>query len=332
MWAPTRLRLAGRVLGARFFYRSRMHISDIFEKTDGPTTSFEFFPTKTAEGENRLKETIATLAAANPAFVSITYGAGGSTRDATRSLVKHVKEDTLLDPVPHFTCVNHSQEEIDATLRDYAELGISNVLALRGDAPRGCSDYDHGADFCQYATDLVRYIQNFNDSGVHHDRRGFGIGVAGFPEGHPATPNRLIEMDHLKAKVDAGADYICTQLFFDNHDFYDFVERCDLAGIHVPILAGILPITSIASLRRMAELAGGAHVPAKLLRRLLAAGDDAQAVYEIGIDHATEQSSDLLAHQVAGIHYYTLDQAEPTLEILNRIGSVPPTQAMAAVV
>ena len=299
-----------------------MHIRDLFNRADGPTVSFEFFPAKTASSRERLHKTIGTLAAADPAFVSITYGAGGSTRDATRDLVKYVKDNTTLGPVPHFTCVNHSQEEIDATLRDYAEMGISNVLALRGDAPRERPDHDHGADFCRHATDLVRHIRAFNDSGAHPDRRGFGIGVAGFPEGHPATPNRLLEMDYLKAKVDAGADYICTQLFFDNRDFYDFVERCDIAGIQIPILAGILPITSISSLKRMAELAGGARVPGKLLRRLLDAEADPQAVYEIGIEHASAQSADLVAHRIAGIHYYTLDQAEPTLEILRRIGGV----------
>lgn len=299
-----------------------MHIRDLFDWADGPTISFEFFPAKTASSREKLHKTIDTLAAVDPAFVSITYGAGGSTRGATRELVRHVKDNTTLGPVPHFTCVNHSQEEIYATLRDYAEMGISNVLALRGDAPRDRPDHDHGADFCRHATDLVRYIQSFNDSGAHPDRRGFGIGVAGFPEGHPATPNRLLEMDYLKAKVDAGADYICTQLFFDNRDFYDFVERCDIAGIQVPILAGILPITSISSLKRMADLAGGARVPGKLLRRLLDAEADPQAVYEIGIEHASAQSSDLVAHQIAGIHYYTLDQAEPTLEILRRIGGV----------
>ena len=308
-----------------------MHICDIFDEAEDPTISFEFFPAKTTKAGGKLKETIATLAAADPAFVSITYGAGGSTRDATRALVKHVNENTVLNAVPHFTCVNHAREEIYATLRDYAELGISNVLALRGDSPRNCPDHDHAVDFCQHATDLVRYIQYLNSSGVHRDRRGFGIGVAGFPEGHPSTPNRLLEMDYLKAKIDAGADYICTQLFFDNHDFYDFVERCELAGIHVPILAGILPITSVASMRRMAELAGGARIPAKLLRQLFAAKDDAQAVYEIGIDHATEQSADLLTRQIAGIHYYTLDRSEPTLEILQRIGRAKsiPTMAVA---
>lgn len=306
-----------------------MHICDIFDEAETPTISFEFFPAKTTASREKLKETIATLAMANPAFVSITYGAGGSTRDATRALVKNVKENTVLDPVPHFTCVNHTQEDIDATLRDYAELGISNVLALRGDAPQDRADHDHGADFCRHAADLVRYISDFNASGIHRHKRGFGIGVAGFPEGHPAAPNRLLEMDYLKAKVDAGADYICTQLFFDNHDFYDFVERCDLAGINVPILAGILPINSMASLHRMAELAGGARVPAKLLRQLLSAECDSQAVYDIGLEHATEQSTDLLAHNIAGIHYYTLDRAEPTLKILQRIGRMQSTLTMS---
>lgn len=296
-----------------------MHINDIFGKAKGPTISFEFFPTKTAKSRKKLHETIAKLASTAPSFVSITYGAGGSTRDETRALVKQVKETMKLDPVPHFTCVNHSQEEIDATLRDYAELGIDNVLALRGDAPKGYTDYDHRTDFCQQAADLVEYIQNFNADGVHRDRRGFGIGVAGFPEGHPATPNRLLEMDYLKAKIDAGADYICTQLFFDNHDFYDFVERCDIAGVRVPILAGILPITSMANLSRMAELAGRTRIPAKLLSQLLAVEDNKQAVYEIGIEHALKQSSDLIAHQVAGVHYYTLNQAEPTLKILREL-------------
>ncbi|MEM9281780.1 MAG: methylenetetrahydrofolate reductase [NAD(P)H] [Verrucomicrobiota bacterium] len=305
-----------------------MHIRDILDQADGPTISFEFFPAKTAEAREKLNRTIDMLASANPAFVSITYGAGGSTRDATRKLVKHVKENTALSPVPHFTCVNHSRAQIDATLCDYANLGITNVLALRGDAPRDRPDHDHSADFCRHASDLVRHIQQFNRFGSHPDPRGFGIGVAGFPEGHPATTNRLLEMDYLKAKVDAGADYICTQLFFDNRDFYDFVERCDVAGIHVPILAGILPITSIASLRRMANLAGGTRVPGKLLRQLLTAEDDPRTVYDIGIDHATQQSADLLAHQIDGIHYYTLDHARPPLEILRQIGKAQPIQPM----
>ncbi|GEP44725.1 methylenetetrahydrofolate reductase [NAD(P)H] [Brevifollis gellanilyticus] len=299
-----------------------MHIRDILQPSRS-TFSFEFFPANTTEGRDRLNDTITQLSGCQPDFVSITYGAGGSTRDATRQLVEHVRQSTPLNPVPHFTCVNHQRQDIDSILGHYAGLGISNILALRGDAPRGSTSYDHGKDFCVNGADLVRHIQTFNESGVHFDKRGFGIGVAGFPEGHPGTPNRVLEMDYLKAKIDAGADYICTQLFFDNHYFHDFRERCDLAGIRVPILAGILPVTSMAGLKRMAELSGGTNVPARLLKSLSRVQDDPAAVIEIGLHHATEQCSELLYHGVAGIHFYTLNQAAPTLEILKRLGRAP---------
>ncbi len=301
-----------------------MHICDIL-KASTPTISFEFFPAHTSEGRDRQKDAIQQLSLAKPAFVSVTYGAGGSTRDATRQLVEELRNNTELDPVPHFTCVNHQREDIDAILHSYAELGISNILALRGDAPRDRPDHDHHRDYCAQCADLVRHVQAFNQSGAHPDRRGFGIGVAGFPEGHPGTPNRLLEMDHLKAKVDAGADYICTQLFFDNHDFDDFRERCELAGIRVPIIAGILPVTSMSGMRRMAGLAGGARIPAKLLKALYKAEASPEAVLEAGLQHATEQCEALLGHGVAGIHFYTLNQAAPVLEILHRLGRFDPS-------
>jgi methylenetetrahydrofolate reductase (NADH) len=167
---------------------------------------------------------------------------------------------------------------------------------------------------------LVRAIREFEN---HPDSRGFGIGVAGFPEGHPDTPNRLREMDHLKAKVEAGADYICTQLFFDNRDFYDFRARCELAGISVPILAGIMPVTSVTGLKRMAELAGGARFPARLLKALKRADGDPVAVQRIGIHYATEQCADLLHNGVAGIHFYTLNQSTATREIYLNLGLRP---------
>jgi methylenetetrahydrofolate reductase (NADPH) len=166
---------------------------------------------------------------------------------------------------------------------------------------------------------LVRFIKKFTG---HPDKRGFGIGVAGFPEGHPATPNRLLEMDHLKAKVDAGADYICTQLFFDNHDFYDFRDRCALAGISAPIIAGIMPVTSLGSMKRMAELAGGSRFPSKLLKALQRANGTPEAVREIGLHYATEQCADLLDNGVAGIHLYTLNHSTATREICQRLGLV----------
>jgi len=167
---------------------------------------------------------------------------------------------------------------------------------------------------------LVNFIRRFNQSGTHPDRRGFGVGVAGFPEGHPATPNRLVEMDYFKAKVDAGADYVVTQLFFDNRDFLDFRERCALAGVQIPIIAGIMPITSIGGLKRMAELAGGARFPAKLLRALQTCQADPEMVRAVGIQYALEQCHDLMANGVAGIHFYTLNRSDATRMIFDNLG------------
>ena len=293
-----------------------MHILDIF-KSGKPTVSFEFFPPKTAEAQAQLFTTIRELETIRPAFVSVTYGAGGSTRELTHDLVLRLKTETTLDPIPHLTCVGHNEEEITRILERYAAAGVSNILALRGDPPRDRSDYDHSRDTFPQAAALVRFIKKFSS---HPDKRGFGIGVAGFPEGHPATPNRLLEMDHLKAKVDAGADYICTQLFFENRDFYDFRERCDLAGIRIPIVAGIMPVTSVSSMKRMAELAGGARFPARLLKALQRAGDSPEAVRQIGLHYATEQCADLLDNGVSGIHLYTLNQSTATREICQRLG------------
>ncbi len=165
-----------------------------------------------------------------------------------------------------------------------------------------------------------RFIREFNESGAHPDRRGFGIGVAGFPEGHPATPNRLVEMDHLKAKVDTGADYMVTQLFFDNRDFFDFRERCALAGIHIPIIAGIMPITSMKGFKRIAELAGGARFPARLLRAVQRCESDPEGVRRVGVHFALEQCHDLLDNNVAGIHFYTLNRSDATRVIFDSLG------------
>ena len=295
-----------------------MHIRDILQPGK-PTVSFEFFPPKTTESQEQLYTTIRDLEKIHPNFVSVTYGAGGSTRELTHELVLRLKNSSTLDPIPHLTCVGHTESEIAAILERYAAAGVSNILALRGDPPRDQPDYDHSRDTFPQAADLVRFIKKFSG---HPDKRGFGIGVAGFPEGHPATPNRLLEMDHLKAKVDAGADYICTQLFFDNHDFYDFRDRCALAGIEAPIIAGIMPVTSLSSMKRMAELAGGSRFPAKLLKALQRANGTPEAVREIGLHYATEQCADLLDNGVAGIHLYTLNQSTATREICQRLGLV----------
>jgi methylenetetrahydrofolate reductase (NADPH) len=292
-----------------------MHIRELFART--PTTfSFEFFPPRTPEGAASLFAEIAQFEKLRPSFVSVTYGAGGSTRELTRDLVVRIKNETALDPVPHLTTVCHTEPEIQAILERYAKAGIGTLMALRGDTPQDWpADRGDPHKSYKYAAQLVSHIKRFNDSGSHPDRQGFGIGVAGFPEGHPETPNRLVEMDRLKAKVDAGADFIVTQLFFDNRDFYDFRERCRLAGIRVPILAGIMPITSISGMKRMAELALGARFPAPLVRAVNRAAGSDESVKRVGIHWATEQCRDLLDHKAEGIHFYTLNKSTATREI-----------------
>ena len=296
-----------------------MHITEIIRE-HSPTFSFEFFPPKTPQAAETLYQTIRDLEAYMPDFVSVTYGAGGSTRELTHDLVERIQRTTKLDPIPHLTCVCHNEDEIEAILRRYATSLIGNILSLGGDRPVGIA-YDKSRDSFQHAIDLVKFVRRFNESGGHPDRRGFGIGVAGFPEGHPGTPNRLLEMDYFKAKVDAGADYIVTQLFFDNRDFLDFRERCELARVHVPIIAGIMPITSINGLKRMADLAGGARFPAKLLRTLQRCQNDPDMVMRAGIQHALEQCHDLMANNVAGIHFYTLNQSDATRMIFDTLGN-----------
>ena len=296
-----------------------MHIRDIFDQYS-TTFSFEFFPPKTDEAAQNLYTTIRELEPLGPAFVSVTYGAGGSTRQRTHDLVVRIKQTTGLDPIPHLTCVCHSEQDIQEILDRYAQEGVSNILALGGDPPRDLTGYERAKDAFQHASDLVTFIQRFNGNGAHKDNRGFGVGVAGFPEGHPATPNRLLEMDYLKAKVDAGADYICTQLFFDNRDLFDFRDRCELAGIGVPIIAGIMPVASAAGMKRMAKLAGGARYPAGLLGAVEKCKDNPQAVEQVGIEWATEQCRGLLANGVRGIHFYTLNRSGATRQIYTSLG------------
>lgn len=296
-----------------------MHIIDILNSPK-PSLSFEFFPPKSPEAWEELYETIRNLEALHPSFVSVTYGAGGSTREMTHDLVLRIKQTTSIPPVPHLTCVGHTKPEIQHILERYAAAGVSNILALRGDPPRDQPHYDWSQGDFRHAADLVRFIREFNESGAHPDPRGFGIGVAGFPEGHPATPNRMEELDFLKAKVDQGANYICTQLFFDNHDFLDFRDRCRLAGIQIPIIAGLMPVTSLKGMKRMAELAAGARYPAKLLKILNRVQNDPLAVERAGIHYAAEQCANLLDHGVDGIHFYTLNKSRATRDIFHSLG------------
>jgi methylenetetrahydrofolate reductase (NADPH) len=297
-----------------------MHIAEIFRR-DSTTFSFEFFPPKTDEAWDELFRRISVFESLAPSFVSVTYGAGGSTRQRTHELVARLHEETQLDPIPHLTCICHTREEIEAILERYAAVGVSNIMALRGDLPAGMTEADRADDDFRYAVDLVRFIKSFNETGRHPHEAGFGIGVAGFPEGHPETPNCLVTMDHLKAKVEAGADYVCTQMFFDNRVFYDWIDRCRLAGISVPLVAGIMPITSIKGMRRMAELAAGTNFPAPLLRAMDRCHDDPEAVARVGVHWATEQCRDLIDHGVQGIHFYTLNRSDATRQIYETLGA-----------
>jgi methylenetetrahydrofolate reductase (NADPH) len=292
-----------------------MHIRDIFR--DHKTTfSFEFFPPKSDAASEELFVNIASLQSLQPSFVSVTYGAGGSTRDRTHDLVVRIQKETNLTAVSHLTCVCHSKDDMAAILDRYAASGIENVLALGGDPPKTIANYNRANDGFQYANQLVEFIRSRPNV---PDSRGFGVGVAGFPEGHPGCPNRLIEMDYLKQKVDAGADYICTQMIFENRDFYDFRERCDLAGIKVPIIVGIMPITSKAGMVRMAELALGVRIPARLLKAVNRCEND-EAVSRVGVHWATEQCRDLLDNNVRGIHFYTLNRSDATRTIYDNLG------------
>ena len=286
-----------------------MHVQDIL-KRDATLFSFEFFPPKTDKGWDALVERLHSFEALEPSFVSVTYGASGSTREKTHALVTHIAKETQLDPIPHLTCVGHNRDEIEQILEKYAVAGVDNILALRGDKP---VDGVEESEFA-YAADLVASIRKFKG-------KNFGICVAGFPEGHPETPNRLVQLDHLKTKVDAGADWICSQLFFDNAAFLDWCQRCELQEINIPKVAGIMPITSISSMRRMAELAGGTNFPAKLLKRLYKFQDDPESVKQIGVQWAVEQCSDLLDHNVRGIHFYTMNQSAATEEIFRSLGA-----------
>ncbi|NTW10612.1 MAG: methylenetetrahydrofolate reductase [NAD(P)H] [Chlorobiaceae bacterium] len=287
-----------------------MLVKEILSSASKPVFSFEFFPPKKDEEWDTLFDTIAALSPLNPSYVSVTYGAGGSTRSRTHDLVTRIQKETGLTVVSHLTCICSKIEETSAILQKYEDNGINNVLALRGDKPSGVATLEETIMDFPHAIDLVRFIKKNFPS--------IGVGVAGFPEGHPETPNRMKEIEHLKEKIDAGADYIVTQLFFDNRDFFDFAERCSIAGINVPIIPGIMPITTRKGMIRMSELALGARVPAPLLKKVLDAPNDAE-VAAIGIEWATGQVQELIDNHMRGIHFYTLNMADSTLKIFRNI-------------
>ncbi|MCP4163766.1 MAG: methylenetetrahydrofolate reductase [NAD(P)H] [Deltaproteobacteria bacterium] len=286
-----------------------MLVKDII-KNQKITISYEFFPPKNEKGWEELFNTISQLIPLKPSYVSVTYGAGGSTREKTHDLVAKLHNETDLCVVAHLTCVDSTRDEVKAIVDRYNKEGIFSILALRGDLPKGMVKHNNNGDGFEYAADLISYIKEISP--------GTGIGVAGFPEGHPLMPNRLKEIEYLKMKIDSGADYIVTQMFFDNRDFYDFKERCELAGINVPIIAGIMPITSRTGMGRMAELAAGARFPAPLIKAMSRAED--QYVRRVGVQWATEQIRDLIDNGVDGIHLYTLNRSRSSIRICESLG------------
>ncbi|NPB07515.1 MAG: methylenetetrahydrofolate reductase [NAD(P)H] [Aquificae bacterium] len=273
--------------------------------------SFEFFPPKDEKGERQLFETIRKLEKLNPTFVSVTYGAGGSTRDRTRRIVKRIHEETELTVMAHLTCIAHTKEELLDILRDYRNIGIENILALRGDVPRDRPDWRPPEGACRYAVELVELIRSsFGDY--------FSVGVAAYPEGHPESPNLEWEVKFFKRKVEAGADFAITQMFFVNEYYYRFVELCQKAGVEIPIIPGIMPITNFRQIKKFASLCG-ATIPSSLVEKMERVEDRPEEVKKIGIEFAIKQCLDLIEHGVPGLHFYTLNKSDATLRIYEAI-------------
>ncbi len=289
------------------------YIRDIFStarETQRPVVSFEFFPAKTEEGERTLLDkTIPALRGLNPDFCSVTYGAGGGTRDKTLAIVDRIQREQDLTAMAHLTCVNATRAQTLAFLEQTWALGIKNVLALRGDPPSG-SEFVKTEDGFEYSYELVRLVREAGD---------FSVGVAGFPEGHVACKEgKHVDWHRLKDKIEHGADFVITQLFFRNSDYLECREFLTRLGVTVPIVPGILPILTTAQIKRFIALCG-AGLPARLIAELERRGDDNEAVTRFGIEYATEQCEELLREGAPGLHFYTLNRSRSTTEIMNNL-------------
>lgn len=271
-----------------------------------PARSLEFFPPKDDAGVEALRATAAALRPIGPDFVSVTYGAGGTTRDRTAQVSTLLRGEFGFTVMPHLTCVGHPRPELEAMADRIHAAGFRNIMALRGDPPKGETSFTPCADGLRYASDLVALLK-----ARHPD---FCLGVGGYPEKHPEAPSPAADLDHLRRKVDAGADFITTQLFFDNAVYYRFVESCRKAGIMVPIVPGIMPVLSLKQIQRFTTLCG-ATLPAPLLRRLEVAAENPGVVEIIGVDWALDQIRDLLAHGAPGYHLYIMNRASSALAL-----------------
>src|SRR3954449_7835258 len=267
-----------------------MRIDEILEDRK-PVFSFEFFPPKTDEGMENLWSAAQELRHDEPSFVSVTYGAGGSTRDRTIAIVKRIKQELGLEAMAHFTCVGATLDELRSVLDEMRDAGIENVLALRGDPPPGESEWRATEGGLEYSTQLAKLI---------NDEYDFAIGAACFPEVHVASPHMDQDLEVLRSKVDAGVSFVITQLFFDNELYFSFVDKARAAGVDIPIIPGIMPILKFASIKRMTEMCG-ASTPPRLERELEVRQDDDVAIHELGVAYATLQCSDLLARGAPGI-------------------------------
>ena len=289
------------------FMRKPSSIKSIFEDKK-KIFSVEFFPPKDEAGGERMLNTASLIQPHKPDFVSITYGAGGGTRATTMRYAKILREEHGFEVMPHLTCVGHTRDELLEILEDFAEAGFCNVMALRGDPPKGESEFRTVPGGLSYGSDLVSLIrENFPD---------FGIGVGGYPEKHPEAPDSQTDLVNLKTKVDAGADFITTQLFFDNQVYFDFVTQCEAMGITVPILPGLLPVLSLGQVRRFCDMCES-RLPYRLEQNLEAQPKEEQA--KVGTQWALEQVEGLLAGEAPGFHLYALNKSASTLAILEGI-------------
>ena len=289
-------------------------IRDIHDAKRGkaPVISFEFFPPKTDEGDrNLLEKTIPALMKLKPDFCSVTYGAGGSTRDKTLSIVESIQRQHGLTAMSHLTCVNSTKEQLREVLVDAKRRGIKNILALRGDPPMGTGDFQKTPGGFEFSSELVAFIKEMG---------GFCIGTAGFPEGHIACKEgKVVDWQRLKRKVDEGADFVITQLFFDNRDFFEFRDHVTKLGVKVPLVPGMLPILSASQIKKFTTLCG-ASIPSPLMTKLEELGTDDAAATAYGIDYATKQCEELLRAGVEGLHFYTLNKAHSTTEVVKNLG------------
>jgi len=283
-----------------------MQIRELLAK-GRPTFSFEFFPPKSEEAAKQLGQTIADLRELHPSFVSVTYGAGGSTRERTIEIVTRVKREAGIEAMAHLTCVGSTREELAGVVEKIRDAGIENVLTLRGDPPKGQTEFKPVDGGFRYANELVQFIRESHLSGLC-------LGGAAYPEKHPECGNPAVDLTNFKRKVEAGLDFAITQLFFDNRHYFDFVERARRAGIQAPIIAGIMPITNASQVERF-MVSCGATIPFALAEELDRRRDDTRAVMELGVAHATAQCIELLERGVPGIHFYTLNRSTATREI-----------------